>query len=102
LARRTIQPAVGSAAEYYYTLTNALGNQPNIGRQEFEHECFHIVWDLRRMPGDSITAISTRSGDLLRVEIGDILPSQGIKECWMTLVSFGVVAIRESGVTLLT
>ena len=91
-----------STAEYYYMLTNALGTQPNIGRHEFEHECFHIVWDLRKMPGDSTTAISTRSGDLLRCEIGNILASQGITECWMTLVSFGVVAIRESGVSLLT
>ena len=82
-------------------LTNALGTQPNITRNDFEHECFTIVWDLRKTPGDSTSAISTRSGDLLRCEISNILPSQGVKECWMTLVSFGVVAVRESGVSLL-
>jgi hypothetical protein len=93
---------VSSAAEYYYMLVNALGTQPNITRNDFEHECFTIVWDLRKNPGDSTSAVSTRSGDLLRVELGNILASQGIKECWMTLVSFGVCAIRESGVALLT
>ena len=93
---------VSSAAEYYYMLTNALGTQPNITRNDFEHECFTMVWDLRKTPGDSTSAISTRSGDLLRVEIGNIAASQGVTECWMTLISFGVCAIRESGVTLLT
>jgi hypothetical protein len=93
---------VSSAAEYYYMLTNALGTQPNITRNDFEHECFTIVWDLRKNPGDSTSAISTRSGDLLRVEIGNIAPSQGVKEAWLTLISFGVCAIREQGVTLLT
>ena len=93
---------VSSCAEYYYMLTNALGTQPNITRNDFEHECFTIVWDLRKTPGDSTSAISTRSGDLLRCEISNILPSQGVKECWMTLVSFGVVAVRESGISLLT
>ena len=83
-------------------LTNALGTQPNITRNDFEHECFTMVWDLRKTPGDSTSAISTRSGDLLRVEIGNITSSQGVTECWMTLISFGVCAIRESGVTLLT
>jgi hypothetical protein len=93
---------VSSGAEYYYMLTNALGTQPNITRNDFEHECFTIVWDLRRNQSDSTSAVSTRSGDLLRVEIGNIATSQGVKECWMTLVSFGVCAIREQGVTLLT
>ena len=93
---------VSSGAEYYYMLTNALGMQPNITRNDFEHECFTIVWDLRKTPGDSTSAVSTRSGDLLRVEIGNIAASQGVKECWLTLVSFGVCAIRESGVALLT
>jgi hypothetical protein len=93
---------VSSAAEYYYMLVNALGTQPNITRNDFEHECFTIVWDLRKSPGDSTSAISTRSGDLLRVEIGNIAPSMGVTECWMTLVSFAVVACRESGVSLLT
>ena len=93
---------VSSAAEYYYMLVNALGTQPNITRNDFEHECFTIVWDLRKNPGDSTSAVSSRSGDLIRCEIGNIAPSQGITECWMTIVSFGVCAIRESGVALLT
>ena len=99
MVQRTTQT---TCAEYYYMLTNALGTQPNITRNDFEHECFTIVWDLRKLPGDSTSSVSTRSGDLLRAEIGNINPSFGVKECWMTLVSFGVVAVRESSVTLLT
>jgi hypothetical protein len=83
-------------------LINALGTQPNITRNDFEHECFTIVWDLRKNPGDSTSAISTRSGDLIRCEIGNIDPTLGLTECWMTIVSFGVCAIRESGIALLT
>jgi hypothetical protein len=93
---------VSSAAEYYYMLVNALGAQPNFTRSFFEYDAFTIVWDLRKNPGDSTSAISTRSGDLLRVEIGNIDPAKHLKECWMTIVSFGVCAIRESGVALLT
>jgi hypothetical protein len=95
------QPA-SSCAEFYYMLTNALGTQPNITRTEFEYECFTIVWDLRKNPGDSTSAVSSRSGDLIRCEIGNIEPTIGVKECWMTIISFGVCAIRESGVALLT
>ena len=50
-----------SAAEFYYMFINALGTQPNVTRVDFEHECFTIVWDLRKTPGDSTSAISTRS-----------------------------------------
>jgi hypothetical protein len=91
-----------SATEFYYMFINALGTQPNVTRNDFEHECFTIVWDLRKTPGDSTSAISTRSGDLIRCEIGNIDSSLGLTECWMTIVSFGVCAIRESGVALLT
>jgi hypothetical protein len=91
---------VSSAAEYYMMLTKALGTQPNIGRRDFEHECFTIVWNIQKQPQDPTSALSTRSGDLVRVELGNL--ANGATECWMTLISFGVVAIRESGVTLLT
>jgi hypothetical protein len=106
-ARLSIGPAswpspqpVSSAAEYYYMFTKALGSQPNITRRDFEHDCFTIVWDISRMPGSVVTSLSTRSGDLVRVELGNL--SNSATECWMTLISFGVVAVRESGLTLLT
>jgi hypothetical protein len=92
---------VSSVAEYYMMLTKALGTQPNITRSDFEKDCFTIVWDIKRQPQDATSAISTRSGDLVRVELSNLV-ANAATECWMTLVSFGVVAIRESGVTLLT
>lgn len=97
------QPAA-TAAEYYMMMTKALGTQPNITRRDFEHDCFTIVWDIKKMPADVTTAISTRSGDLVRVELTNLATgtSGAATECWMTMISFGVVAIRESGVALLT
>jgi hypothetical protein len=92
---------VGTAAEYYYMLTKALGHQPNVTRYDFEHNSFTICFDIKRNPQDATSSISTRSGDLVRVELTN-LTANAATECWMTLVSFGVVAIRESGVTLLT
>jgi hypothetical protein len=88
-------------AEYYMMFSKALGAQPNLTRREFEHDAFTIVWDIKKNPGDPTSAISTRSGDLVRVELTNMVANQAT-ECWMTLISFGVVAIRESGVTLLT
>jgi hypothetical protein len=92
---------ISSAAEYYYNLTKCLGYQPNINRSDFEKDCFCICWDLKKQPQDPTSALSTRSGEMIRVEIANMVANNAT-ECWMTLISFGVVAIRESGVTLLT
>ena len=94
------QPA-SSMAEYYMMFTKALGSQPNITRREFEHDAFSIAWNIQKSPSDPTTAISTRSGDLVRVELTNMTADRAT-ECWMTLISFGVCAIRESGVTLLS
>ena len=94
------QPA-SSMAEYYMMFTKALGTEPNITRRDFEHDAFTIAWNIQKSPSDPTTAISTRSGDLVRVELTNMTADRA-NECWMTLISFGVCAIRESGVTLLT
>ena len=99
------QPTSGqSSGELYMMMTKALGYQPNITRYAFEHDCFTIVFDIKKLPSDVTTALSTRSGDLVRVELTNLGTgaSGAATECWMTMISFGVVAIRESGVTLLT
>ena len=88
-------------AEYHMMFTKALGTQPNITRREFEHDAFSIAWDLQKSPSDPTTAISTRSGDLVRVELTNMTAAR-VTECYLTLISFGVCAIRESGATLLT
>ena len=85
-------------------MTKALGYQPDITRHAFEHECFFTtVLNVRKLLQDSTSATSTRSGDLVRVERTNFGTGAGaVTGCSMTLISFGVVAIRESGVTLLT
>ena len=78
-----------------------LGTTPNITRSAFESECFTIVFDLKKLPQDPTSSLSTRSGDLVRIDLTG-LQANAATECWMTMISFGVCAIRESGVTLLT
>ena len=92
---------VSSMAEYHMMLTKTLGMSPNITRREFEHDAFTIAWNIQKSPSDPLTAISTRSGDLVRIELANLTADRA-SEVWLTLVSFGVCAIRESGVTLLT
>ena len=97
--------AVSSMSEYYYMLTKALGHQPNINRQAFEHDCFTIVFDLKKLPSDVTSAISTRSGESVFINLtnlGTPTGGSGATEMWVTIFSFGVLAIRESGTTLLS
>lgn len=91
---------VTTAAEYYMLLTKALGYTPNLTRKCFEEDAFTIVWDLQRTPGDPTSAVSTRSGDLVRCDLSNL--SNGATECWMTLISYNVIAIKESGVSVLS
>jgi hypothetical protein len=94
---------VTTSAEYYYLLTKALGGtQPNITRYGFENEAFTIVFDIKKQPQDVTSALSTRSGDQVFCQLSNLTVPPAGMNCWMTMVSFGVVAIRESGVQLLT
>ena len=74
---------------------------PNMSRFLYENNAFTMVFDIRKMPQDITSALSTRSGDLLRVDLTN-LTADSATECWMTMLSFGVVAVRESGISLLT
>jgi hypothetical protein len=94
------QPAT-TIPELFYQFQKAIPNVPNLTRDNFQTNAFTIVFDLRKVPGDPTSAISTRSGDLLRVDLSNLTPNLA-KECWMTLFAFSVTAVRESGVTLLT
>ena len=83
-------------------LQKALTGPPAITRDQFQTgNCFTICFDVRKVPSDPTSSISTRSGDLLRVDLQN-LTADTATECWMTLFAFSVTAIRESGVTLLT
>ena len=74
---------------------------PNINRDNYLTDAFTIVFDVRKVPSDPTSSISTRSGDLLRVDLLNLTQNVAT-ECWMTLFAFSVTAVRESGVTLLT
>ena len=87
--------------ELFYMFQKALPGVPNITRDDFFGNAFTIVFDVRRMPSDPTSSISTRSGDLLRVDLQNLSANEA-QECYMTLFAFSVTAVRESGVTLLT
>jgi hypothetical protein len=87
--------------ELFYQLQQAIPNVPNMNRDIFQTSAFTIVFDVRKVPSDPTTSISTRSGDLLRVDLQN-LTANAATECWLTMFAFSVTAIRESGVTLLT
>jgi hypothetical protein len=94
------QPAA-TFPELLWLLKKATGVCPNINRNDFyAGNCFHMVWDLRRTPGDPSSAISTRSGDQLSFLISG-LTSGLATECTLTMMSFDVLAVRESGPVLL-
>jgi len=88
-------------AEHYYQFQKALGHVPNMSRFLFENNAFTMVFDIKKMPQDVTSALSTRSGDLLRVDLTSHT-ADSATECWMTMLSFGVCAVRESGISLLT
>jgi len=92
---------ITTAAEYHMMLTSALGYSPNINRKCFEESAFTIVWDIKKNPADVTSAISTRSGDQIFINLTN-LTADAATECWLTIFSFNVVAIRESGISLLT
>lgn len=92
---------IASTPEMFFQFQKALPGVPNITRDNFLQNCFTIVFDVRKVPSDPTSSISTRSGDLLRVDLTN-LTGDVANECWLTLFAFSVTAIRESGVTLLT
>ena len=92
--------------ELFYQLQKALPNVPNITRDLFSSQtvsggAFTICFDVRKVPADPTSSISTRSGDLLRVDLLN-LTANSVTECYLTMFAFSVTAIRESGVTLMT
>jgi hypothetical protein len=92
---------ISTIPEHFYAFQKALGTIPNITRDNFQGQVFTIAFDLRKVLSDPTSAISTRSGDLVRVDLTN-LTANVATECWMTMFAFSVCAIRESGVTLLT
>ena len=92
---------VTTMTEHFYHFQKALPGVPNISRDNFQTNCFTICWDVRKVPSDPTSSLSTRSGDLLRIELKN-LTADVATECYLTLFAFSVCAIRESGVTVLS
>jgi hypothetical protein len=92
---------LNTITETFFQFQKALGNVPNITRDNFLNNAYTVVFDLRKVPSDPTSSISTRSGDLLRIDLQNLVQNQAV-ECWVTLFAFSCTCIRESGVTLLT
>ena len=73
---------------------------PYLDRRDYASQTCVTCFDLRRTPGDPTSALSTRSGDLVRVDIRGLTPNIA-SACIVTLFSMSVVSIREQGITLL-
>jgi hypothetical protein len=84
----------------YYHLIKALGYSPNISRDMFVQDAYMVCFDLQRSPFDHGSGTSSRSGDLIRIEVKNITPDR-MQLAHVTMFCYAIVAIRESAVTLL-
>ena len=94
------QPVGPNIAEHWHMLQKALPATPYLDRRDFASQTFVSVFDLRRTPGDPTSALSTRSGDLVRVDIKN-LTADVASSVVVTMWSMAVVSVKESGITLL-
>jgi hypothetical protein len=89
-----------SIALYYHQLVKALGYSPNLSRDDFTGDSFCAFFDFKRVPFDHGSAISTRSGDLIRIEIKNMTANR-VTKAHVVVLSYGSLAVRESGVAIL-
>ena len=92
---------LSTISETFFQFQKALPNVPNITRDNFLQNAYTVVFDVRKVPSDPTSSILTRSGDLLRIDLQNLV-ADAATECWVTLFAFSCTCIRESGVTLLT
>ena len=81
-------------------MVKALGHSPNISRDMYVQDAYLVCFDLKRSPFDHGSGISSRSGDLIRIEVKNMTPDR-VQLAHVTMFCYAVVAIRESAVTLL-
>ena len=89
-----------SVQEHFWMLQKALPATPYLDRKDFASNTFVSVFNLERCPGDAQTAMSTRSGDQIRIDIKGLTPDIAV-EAWVTIFAMAVVSVREQGITLL-
>ena len=87
-------------SEHWLMLQKALPGVPYLDRADFMAQTFVSAFDLRRVPGDPTSALSTRSGEMLRVDIKNITADVS-QSVIVTLMAYSVVSVREAGITLL-
>ena len=86
--------------EHYWLLQKTLAGGVFLDRADFCNNTFVSVFDLRRTPGDASSSYSSRSGDLLRIDIRNLTPDYAT-EVFVTLFAYTICSVAESGVTLL-
>jgi hypothetical protein len=86
--------------EHFWQLQKTLPATPYLDRKDFASNTFVSVFDLRRTPGDMTSAMSTRSGDQIRIDIKGMTANTAV-ECWVTCWAMAVVSCREQGITIL-
>ena len=84
----------------YYNLIKTLGHSPNITRDDYLYDTYALVFDMKRVPFDHGSGISSRSGDLIRIEIKNLAANK-VAYAHVTMFAYSIVAIRESGVSRL-
>ena len=67
-----------------------------ITRDDFSSDTFCAFFDFKRVPFDHGSALSTRSGDLIRIEIKNLTADRATK-VHVVVLSYGSLAVRESG-----
>jgi hypothetical protein len=91
---------VETLQEHWQMLNKALPHVPYLDRADFASQTFVSVFDLRRTVGDPTSALSTRSGDLLRIDVKNMTANTAASMV-VTIWAMGVVSVAERGVTLL-
>ena len=91
---------ITTVQEHFWQLQKVLPATPYLDRKDFASNTFVSVFDLRRTPGDMTSAMSTRSGDQIRIDIKGMTADTAV-ECWVTCWAMAVVSVREQGITIL-
>ena len=91
---------ITTVQEHFGQLQKVLPATPYLDRKDFASNTFVSVFDLRRTPGDMTSAMSTRSGDQIRIDIKGMTADTAV-ECWVTCWAMAVVSVREQGITIL-
>ena len=91
---------ITTVQEHYWQLMKTLPATPYLDRKDFASNTFVSVFDLQRTPGDKASAMSTRSGDQIRIDMKN-LTADVATEVWVTCFAMAVVSVAERGITIL-